>query len=155
MRSRPSLPKSRPLRSRLPLLAGALAIVLLALPASGLAKPDGGGKSKYSIFASCSNGKPFKVAKHCSYDGNTYFRGTFVFKSHSGKHPVKSCFRVYGSKPLGGGHACVKLKPLAYKAYPFKITGIRQAFSVKVTWFVNDDGKGFHQVGSSFLKVNP
>lgn len=154
MRSRPSSAKSLAPRSRLPLLALALALVLLALPASGLAKPDGGGKSEYSIFASCANGKPFKAAKHCNYDGS-YFRGTFVFKSHSGKHPVKTCFQIYGRKPLGGGHACVKLKSLAYKAYPFKITGIRQAFSVKVTWYVNDDGKGFHQVGSSFLKVDP
>jgi hypothetical protein len=155
MNSRPSSAKSRSPLSWLPPLGLALALVLLAVPAAGLAKPDGGGKSKYSTYASCSNGKPFKAAKHCGYDGGAYFRGTFVFKSRSGKHPVKSCFRVYGKKPLGGGHACVKLKPLAYKAYPFKITGIRQAFSVKVTWFVNDDGKGFHQVGSSFLEVDP
>jgi hypothetical protein len=136
----------RPLRL-LPLLA---ALALLAgAPATQAAKP------KFKAYASCSNGKPFKAGKHCRYDGSTYFRGTFVFQSNVGKRPVKTCFRVYGAKPLGGGHACVKLKPLAYKAYPFKITGVRQAFSVKVTWFVKEPGEGFEQVAASFMKVKP
>lgn len=49
----------------------------------------------------------------------------------------------------------MKLGPLAYKAYPFKITGIRQKFSVKVTWFVKTKkGAPFKQVGASFIKVS-
>ena len=67
------------------------------------------------------------------------FRGTFVFKSHVGKKPVKSCFHIYGRSRLTGGK-CQKLDPLAYKAYPFKVSGIRQRFSVKVTWFVKEKG---------------
>ena len=68
--------------------------------------------------------------------------------------PLKTCFLIYGAKPLGGGHACVKLGPLAYKAYPFKITGIRQKFAVKVSWFVKSKGGGFKQVGASYMKVS-
>ncbi len=139
------------MKTRPSFLLALLDISLLALPAgSGLAAK---GKPRYSVYASCANGKPFKAARHCHYDGSTYFRATTVFHSHAGKHPVKACFRVYGPAPLGGGHTCFKLPPTAYKAYPFKITGIRQAFSVKFTWFVNDHG--FHQVGSAFLKVRP
>ena len=133
-----------------------LALLILVLAAAAL--PVGsalGAKPSYKAFATCANGKPFKAERSCRYDGGSFFRGTFVFKSNTGKHPVKACFRIYGRKPLGGGHACAKLKPLAFKAYPFKITGVRQPFSVKVQWFVNDDGKGFHPVASSFLKVKP
>lgn len=131
------------------LAAFAVATALVAPGTVAAAKPD------YEAYASCANGKPFEAESDCRYDGGSYFRATFVFKSRTGKHPVKACFRVYGPKPLGGGHACAKLKQIAFKAYPFKITGVRQRFSVKVTWFVNDDGKGFHQVASSFLKVKP
>jgi hypothetical protein len=120
-----------------------------AKPATHAAKPA---KQKYSIFGSCDDGKPFKASRHCHYEKPRSFRATFVFESHVGKVPVKTCFRIYGAKPLGGGHACVKLGPLAYKAYPFKITGIRQKFSVKVTWFVKSKG-AFKQVGASFMKV--
>lgn len=66
---------------------------------------------------------------------------------------MKSCFRIYGRPPLTGGK-CAKLAPTAYKAYPFKVSGIRQRFSVKVTWFVKQKG-GWHQVGASFMKVRP
>jgi hypothetical protein len=128
----------------------ALAALLLAVAPAGAAAP------KYEAYASCANGKPFKAARHCSYDANRYFRATFVFQSHVGKRPVKACFRIYGAKPLGGGHDCAKLDPLAYKAYPFKITGVRQRFSVKVTWFVKKKpGAGFSRVAASFLKVVP
>jgi hypothetical protein len=144
---------------RLRLVLPALAIAALLAPASlaaaparhAAAKPA---KQKYSIFGSCDDGKPFKASRHCHYDKARLFRGTFVFKSHVGKVPLKSCFRIYGTKPLGGGHACVKLGPLAYKAYPFKITGIRQKFAVKVTWFVKSKGGGFEQVGASYMKVS-
>lgn len=128
-----------------------LVLLALAVPvtsASAQAKP------KYSVFASCANGKPFKAAKHCRYDKSLLFRGTFVFKSNVGKKPVKSCFRIYGKAPLTGGD-CQKLAPLAYKAYPFKVSGIRQKFSVKVTWFVKEKGAGWVKAGASFLKVKP
>jgi hypothetical protein len=49
----------------------------------------------------------------------------------------------------------VKLGPLAYKAYPFKITGIRQSFAVKVSWFVKSKkGGGFKPAGASYMKVS-
>jgi hypothetical protein len=141
------------MKKRLSSLFVVLVIGLVALPSgAGFAAQ---GKPRYSVYASCANGAPFKAAHHCHYDGGTYFRATTVFHSHTGKHPVKACFRLYGRKPLGGGHTCFKLGPTAYKAYPFKISGIRQAFSVKFTWFVNDHGDGFRQVGSAFLKVRP
>jgi hypothetical protein len=142
------------LRLVLPVLALAALLApasLGAAPARHAAKPA---KQKYSIFGSCDNGKPFEAARHCAYDKPRSFRGTFVFESHVGKVPLKSCFVIYGAKPLGGGHACVKLGPLAYKAYPFKITGIRQPFAVKVTWFVKSKAGGFKQVGASFMRVS-
>jgi hypothetical protein len=134
---------------RLRLVLPVLALVALVAPAAASAHA----KPKYSIYASCANSKPFTAAKHCRYDKSTLFRGTFVFKSHVGKKPVKSCFRIYGQSPLNGGK-CQKLAPTAYKAYPFKVSGIRQKFSVKVTWFVKEKGK-WNQVGGSFLKVRP
>ena len=144
---------------RLRLVLPALAIAALLAPASLAAAPAGHAdakpaKQKYSIFGSCDGGKPFKASRHCRYDKAQLFRGTFVFESHVGKRPLKSCFRIYGAKPLGGGHGCVKLGPLAYKAYPFKISGIRQKFAVKVTWFVKSKGGGFKQVGASYMKVS-
>jgi hypothetical protein len=135
---------------RLRLVLPVLALVALLVPAGAAqAKP----KQKFSVYASCANGKPYKAARHCHYDKSLLFRGTFVFKSHVGKRPVKSCFRIYGKPPLVGGK-CQKLPPTAYKAYPFKVSGIRQKFSVKVTWFVKEKGK-WKQVGASFLKVRP
>lgn len=114
------------------------------------------GKPDYKAYASCADGKPFKASRHCRYDGARHFRATFVFESNVGKRPLKACFRIYGPYPLGGGHACGKLGPLAYKAYPFKIDGVRQRFSVKVTWFVKKQkGAGFSPVASSFMKVKP
>jgi hypothetical protein len=135
-----------------------LALVLLALAAApaaaGTAAPRA--KADYQAYGSCAQSKPFKASRHCRYDATRYFRATFVFKSHVGKKPLKACFRAYGPQPLGGGHACAKLGPLAYKAYPFKITGVRQPFSVKVTWFVKKKpGAGFSPVAASFMKVKP
>ncbi len=136
------------------LVLGALAVAALA-PAAGAA-PAKGARPDFKAFASCADGKPLTPAKHCSYDGNQYFRATFVLKSNVGKRAIKACFKVYGPAPLGGGHACAKLKPLAYKAYPFKITGVRQHFSVKVTWYAKTPGTGdFKQVAASFMKVTP
>jgi hypothetical protein len=140
---------ARPHRLLLLLALAATAALALAPAGATAAKPP------FKAFASCANGRPFKEAKHCRYDARTYFRGTFVFKSNIGKRPVKACFLISGPKPLGGGHACAKLKPLAFKAYPFKITGVRQRFSVKVTWFVKEPGEGFKQVAASSLKVKP
>lgn len=144
---------------KLRLVLPALAVAALLAPTSVAAAPATHAaakpaKQKYSIFGSCDDGKPFEAARHCQYDKPRSFRATFVFQSHVGNQPVKTCFRIYGAKPLGGGHACVKLGPLAYKAYPFKITGIREKFSVKVTWFVKSKGGGFKQVGASFMKVS-
>jgi hypothetical protein len=134
---------------RLRLVLPVLALVALVVPGAAHAKP----KEKYSIYGSCDNAKPFKASRHCRYDNSLLFRGTFVFRSHVGKKPVKSCFHIYGKPPLTGGK-CAKLAPTAYKAYPFKVSGIRQKFSVKVTWFVKENG-GWKQAGASFMKVRP
>ena len=136
------------MRLRLALLV--LALFALIVPA---ATASAHAKSKYSIYGSCDNGKPYKASQRCHYDKSLLFRGTFVFESHVGKKPVKSCFRIYGKPPLTGGK-CAKLGPTAYKAYPFKVGGIRQKFSVKVTWFVKQKGK-WEQVGASLMKVRP
>jgi hypothetical protein len=131
-----------------------LRLVLPVLVLLALLAPAGAGahaKQKYSVYGSCDNGKPYKAATLCHYDKSLLFRGTFVFESHVGKKPVKSCFRIYGKPPLTGGK-CQKLAPTAYKAYPFKVSGIRQKFAVKVTWFVKEKGK-WKQVGASFMKV--
>lgn len=134
------------------LALGALAAALLA-PGTGAAakaKPD------FKAYASCANGKPFKPAKQCHYDGSTYFRATFVMKSNVGKRAFRTCFQAYGPAPLGGGHGCAKLPALTYKAYPFKITGVRQHFSVKVTWYAKTPGTDkYEKVASSSLKVTP
>jgi hypothetical protein len=136
------------------LVLGALAAAALAPAAS--AAPAKGAKPDFKAFASCANGKPFTPAKHCSYDGNQYFRATFVLQSNVGKRAIKACFKVTGPPPLGGGHACAKLKPTAYKAYPFKITGVREHFAVTVTWYAKTPGKGdFERVAASSLKVTP
>ena len=134
------------LRLALPVLV-LCALILPAATAGAHAKP------KYSVYGSCDNGKPYKSSRHCHYDKSLLFRGTFVFESHVGKKPVKSCFRIYGKPPLTGGK-CQKLAPTAYKAYPCKVSGIRQRFAVKVTWFVKQKG-GWKQVGASFMKVRP
>ncbi len=139
----------------LPILAlVALAAAVLA-PAAGAA-PAKGAKPDFKAFASCADGKPFKPAKHCRYDGDRYFRATFVLQSNVGKRAIKACFRISGPAPLGGGHACARLEPLAYKAYPFKITGVREHFSVKVTWYAKTPGEGgFKRVAASSLTVTP
>ena len=139
---------------RLRLVLPVLALAALLAPATTAAAPaNKPAKEKYSIYGSCHNSKPFKAARHCHYDKSLDFRGTFVFESHVGKRPVKSCFRIYGKPPLTGGK-CQKLGPLAYKAYPFKVSGIRQKFAVKVTWFVHQKG-GWQQVGASLMRVSP
>jgi hypothetical protein len=131
-----------------------LKVVLPVLALVALLAPGGAGahaKPQYSIYGSCDNAKPYKASRLCRYDKSLLFRGTFVFKSRVGKRPVKSCFRIYGKPPLTGGK-CAKLAPTAYKAYPFKVSGIRQKFSVKVTWFVKEKGT-WERVGASFMKV--
>lgn len=138
---------------RLRLVLPVLALVALLAPAATAAAPARQKAQKFSVFGSCDNAKPFKASRHCRYDKSLLFRGTFVFKSHVGKRPVKSCFRIYGKPPLTGGK-CAKLGPIAYKAYPFKVSGIRQQFAVKVSWFVKQKD-GWKQVGASFMKVRP
>jgi hypothetical protein len=132
-----------------------LALLVPATAATAAAPRHGGSKPKYTVYGSCANGKPYRASRHCRYDKRLLFRGTFVFESHVGKKPLKSCFRLYGKAPLQGGK-CQKLKPLSYKAYPFKVSGIRQKFAVKVTWFVKPKkGAAWKQVGASFMKVRP
>jgi len=135
---------------RLRLVLPVLALLALLAP---VGSAGAHAKQKYSIYGSCDNGKPYKASSTCHYDKSLLFRGTFVFKSNVGKKPLKSCFRIYGKAPLTGGK-CQKLAPTAYKAYPFKVSGIRQKFSVKVTWFVKNKGD-WQQVGASFMKVRP
>ena len=129
-----------------------LAAAALAVPAAGAARAE----DDYRAYASCANSKPFPVAHRCGYDRRQAFRGTFVFRSRVGKRVVKACFMVFGRPPVGGGHACYKLGEIAYKAYPFKVTGIRQRFSVKVTWLVKEPGteQPFAAVAASFLRVH-
>ena len=134
-------------------------IVVLALTAvltGPAAQAQPGPKGAYKAYASCDDAAPFHAARRCGYDKPRLFRATFVFRSNVGKLALKACFRVYGAAPLGGGHACAKLKPTARKAYPFKISGVRQPFSVKVTWFTKVPGSGgsFRLAASSFLKVH-
>jgi hypothetical protein len=130
------------------------ALAMLVVPSSGLGAARA--KDAYRAYVSCANSKPFKVAKRCGYDGRQYFRATFVFRSNVGKRIVKACFKVFGRAPVGGGHACYNLGSIAYKAYPFKVTGVRQRFSVKVTWFAREPngGGGFKRAASSFLRVH-
>jgi hypothetical protein len=146
------------LRMGLAVLALALATTALPSAVSAGAPPSRTPLiGAFEAYASCANAKPFEAAHHCGYDRARYFRATFVFHSNVGKRVIKACFQAYGPPPVGGGHACAKLKPTAYKAYPFKIAGVRQRFAVKVTWFVKvpGGGRGFKQAASSFLKVRP
>jgi len=140
------------------LISVLISAALLAAPAAGGAaqeQPQAG--SDFEAYASCGDRKPFEAAHRCGYDRARYFRATFVFRSNVGRRVTKACFKAFGPPPVGGGQACSKLGPIAYKAYPFKIAGVRQPFAVKVTWFVKvpGGGKGFKQVASSFLKVRP
>jgi hypothetical protein len=135
--------------------AAIASIVLLSSVGATAAQPQT--KPDFEAYASCANGKPFGAAQRCGYDRARFVRATFVFRSNVGRRVTKACFQTYGPLPIGGGQTCSKLGPLSYKAYPFTIAGVRQAFSVKVTWFVKvpGGGKGFKQVASSFLKVRP
>jgi hypothetical protein len=138
------------------LIAFLASAAVLTAPAGAVTVPGPSSQGKYKAFASCDDAKPFKAAHRCGYDKPRLFRATFVFQSRVGERALKACFRVYGAPPLGGGHACAKLKPTAYKAYPFKISGVRQPFSVKVTWFAKMPGSGgsFKPVAASFLRAH-
>jgi hypothetical protein len=134
-----------------------IATAALTAPAASASAPaQPGAKGDYKAYASCDDAAPFHAARRCGYDKPRLFRATFVFQSNLGKLALKACFRVYGAAPLGGGHACAKLKPAAHKAYPFKISGVRQPFTVKVTWFTKAPGAGgdFKPAASSFLRVH-
>ena len=143
---------------RLPigLIAILAAAAALSIPAAGAATRSPGAKGDYEAYASCDDAAPFHAARRCGYDKPRLLRATFVFQSNVGKRALKACFRVYGAAPLGGGHACAKLKPTAHKDYPFKISGVRQPFAVKVTWFTKVPGAGgdFKPVASSFLRAH-
>ncbi|HEV7481522.1 MAG TPA: hypothetical protein VGO13_00285 [Solirubrobacterales bacterium] len=138
-------------------LAVLIATAALTAPAAAVAaKAQPGAKGAYRAYASCDDAAPFHAARRCGYDKPRLFRATFVFQSNVGKLALKACFRVYGAAPLGGGHACAKLKPTAHKDYPFKISGVRQPFTVKVTWFTKMPGAGgrFKLAAGSFLRVH-
>jgi len=143
-------------RPSLLLLLAAAAILLVPAGASSALTPSS--KGDYRAYASCDDARPFHAAPahRCGYDKPRLFRATFVFQSEVGKRALKACFRIYGAPPLGGGHACAKLKPTAHKDYPFKISGVRQPFSVKVTWFTKAPGPGgrFQPVAASFLRAH-
>jgi hypothetical protein len=132
--------------------------VLLFVPSAASSAPGPSSQGKYEAYTSCEDAKPFKVAPahRCGYDKPRLFRATLVFQSRVGERALKACFRVYGAPPLGGGHACAKLKPAAFKAYPFKISGVRQRFSVKVTWFAKVPGSGgsLKPVAASSLRAH-
>jgi hypothetical protein len=133
-------------------------VALLVTPvAAGAGQGQTPATPDFEAYASCADAKPFQAAHRCGYDRARFFRATFVFRSKVGRRVTKACFQAYGPPPVGGGQACSKLGPLSYKAYPFKIAGVRQQFSVKVTWFVKvpGGGKGFKQVATSSLKVRP
>ncbi len=145
----------RPSTTLTALLISAALLTVPVAAAGAPSQPEARGD--FEAFASCANAKPFKAAHRCDYDRARFFRATFVFQSNVGRRVTKACFKAYGPPPVGGGQACAKLGPIAHKDYPFKIAGVRQRFSVKVTWFVKvpGGGAGFKQVASSFLKVRP
>jgi hypothetical protein len=145
------------MRSSTPLVAFLVSTALVLAPVAAGAPTQSQATGDFQAYASCANAKPFRAAHRCGYDRARYFRATFVFHSNVGRRVTKACFKAFGAPPVGGGQACQKLGPITGKTYPFKIAGVRQSFSVKVTWFVKvpGGGKGFKQVASSFLKVRP
>src|ERR1700733_11271137 len=105
------------MRSSTSLLAALVLAIFLATSSTGaVAYGRPKTQSPYEAYASCDDAQPFHAAHRCGYDKPRLFRATFVFTSNVGKRAVKACFQVYGAPPLGGGHACAKLKPAAYKA---------------------------------------
>jgi hypothetical protein len=146
------------MRFSISLVAVLASAALLAAPTTaGAGQEQPQAKPDFEAYASCAGAKPFTPARRCGYDRARFVRATFLFHSNVGRRVTKACFQTYGPLPIGGGQACSKLGPLTSKAYPFKIAGVRQPFSVKVTWFVKvpGGGKGFKQVAGSFLKVRP
>ena len=129
-------------------------LTLLAFAPSASAKVN---NPFLTAYASCGNSKPFKPGKRCNYDGSTKFRGTYFFKSKVGPIDVKTCFRIYGPKPLGGRNDCGNLYSVTQRALPFRATGVRQAFKVKFTLFTKGAGSTapFNKTDTSFLRVRP
>ncbi len=135
----------------------ATSILALSVTGSADASAERAGKPAYKAYVSCANSAPYKAAAHCSYDKARLLRATYVIKSNSGPALFKVCFRLYGSKPLGGGGACATLpKPLTYKAYPFKISGVRQSFGADFTLYAKKPGAkgGYKRISKRHLKVN-
>lgn len=130
----------------------------VAGPATGAPESAGAGKPAYKSYASCRSKPPFKAARRCGYDGPRLFKATDIIRSNVGKRLFKACFRAFGPAPVGGGHACAKVKGArSYKAYPFKLQGVRQRFSVSITWFAKKPGskQGYSRVAHSFFKARP
>jgi hypothetical protein len=110
----------------------------------------------FNVWGTCRNGKPFKPpSRHCRYDRAKWFRGTFVMKSFVGKVRMKACFRIFSRPPLGGRHGCGQSRmALKYKAFPFWVRGVRQAFKVRIIWFARTTGK-FGKAAVSWMTVKP
>jgi len=125
--------------------------------------PDATASSKNAYFNSwgtCANAKPYKPPRRfCTYDRGNWFRGTFILKTRPGnKVLMKACFRIFSRAPLGGKHGCGQSRmALKYKAFPFWVRGVRQAFKVRIRWYVKAAGADtkFVAAGHSWMTVRP
>ena len=125
--------------------------------------PDATASSKNAYFNSwgtCANAKPYKPPRRfCTYDRGNWFRGTFILKTRPGnKVMMKACFRIFSRPPLGGRHGCGQSRmALKYKAFPFWVRGVRQAFKVRILWYAKAEGSGgkFTPAGRSWMTVRP
>lgn len=117
------------------------------------AKPAKVDNPLVTAYASCDNKKPFKPAKRCRYDGGTKFRGTFFFKSKIGPLDIKTCFKIYGPKPLGGRHDCGNIYSVRQRALPFKTYGSRQRYTVKFTLWIKGAGSDAKMGKAAAVKV--
>lgn len=153
------------------LVVSAAVAVALLLPAGPIATgqasqagAEGGASASstnpyFNSWGSCRNAKPYKPPRqNCTYDKGRWFRGTFVLKSKIGKVKVKACFRIFSRAPLGGKHGCgTSRMALNYKSFPFYVRGVRQAFKVRILWYVKKPGAAgkFGKAGYSWMTVRP
>ncbi len=141
------------MRSSSKSLWAAVALCLaMALPAAEVAQAT----PRYEAYGSCASKKPFKRAHRCGYDAPEEARGTFVLKSNVGKRTSKVCQKITGV-PFDRKHQCLKAGSFSYEAVPFAFTGARAPIKVKVTWFVEEPGRGagFVKAATARLKFVP